>query len=163
VLARLLLQAIGGASPRLEPLPIGEGLASTNADAVLLIGDRAMYPQREAFVEVWDLGERWWEWTGLPFVFAVWAARPGVDITLLESELIGARDRGVRDLAHVAHRESKAMSLDEPTCLEYLRENLHFYLGERERTGLKRFRELAEEHGLITPRVQRCLHDFAIG
>src|SRR5687768_13840746 len=54
VLARLLLGALRGVNPRLEPLPIGSGLASTRADAVLLIGDRAMYPQLEAFTEIWD-------------------------------------------------------------------------------------------------------------
>ena len=32
------------------------------------------------FVEIWDLGERWCEWTGLPFVFAMWIARAGVDV-----------------------------------------------------------------------------------
>jgi len=51
------------------------------ADAVMLIGDRGMLPTSGRFEFEWDLGEEWWRWTGLPFVFAVWIARPGVDLS----------------------------------------------------------------------------------
>jgi len=49
-------------------------------DALLLIGDRGMLPSNGAFAFEWDLGEEWSRWTGLPFVFAMWIARPGVDL-----------------------------------------------------------------------------------
>src|SRR4051794_24723761 len=76
-LTRILLAEIYGVRPAWEPLPIGCGLETTDADAVLLIGDRAIadYPRAADFVEIWDLGERWSDWTGLPFVFAMWITR----------------------------------------------------------------------------------------
>ena len=44
-----------------------------------MIGDRAIFAEEAEFVEVWDLGDRWCRWAELPFVFAMWVARPGVD------------------------------------------------------------------------------------
>ncbi len=106
-LSRILLTETFGVRPELEPLPVGCGPETTDADAVLLIGDRAIakgevgrgkgegkapspcpLPEGEGvkaanFVEVWDLGERWTDWTRLPFVFAMWIAREGVEINVL--------------------------------------------------------------------------------
>src|SRR5262245_56221797 len=55
-LTRILLKERFGLSPQLEPLPIGATLADAAADAVLLIGDRAIHSPVGRFVEVWDLG-----------------------------------------------------------------------------------------------------------
>lgn len=77
-LARVLLAERYGVEPRLEPLPMQCTTQDTLADAVLLIGDRAMFPPEEQFPVTWDLGQEWFEWTGLPFVFAMWVARPGL-------------------------------------------------------------------------------------
>lgn len=74
-LARVMLFKRFGVEPKLEALPIGRPTGSVETDAVLLIGDRAMHAPVEEFHETWDLGDAWYEWTGLPFVFAVWAVR----------------------------------------------------------------------------------------
>ena len=74
-LARILLAERYGVTPTLQPLPLGQTTRDTDADAILLIGDRAMFPPEETFVGTWDLGEEWFNWTGLPFVFAMWVAR----------------------------------------------------------------------------------------
>ena len=67
-------------SRELSRLPIGAEATSATADAVLLIGDRAMHVPRGDFVEVWDLGDEWCRWADLPFVFAMWVARDGVEL-----------------------------------------------------------------------------------
>ena len=69
-LAQILLAERHGVTPILEPMPIDHRTQDTKADAVLLIGDRAILPPKETFREIWDLGEEWYNWTGLPFVFA---------------------------------------------------------------------------------------------
>jgi chorismate dehydratase len=138
-LARILLAERHGVEPNVETLAIGAGLADTSADAVLLIGDRAILPQRAAFQLVWDLGDEWCRWTGLPFVFAVWAARAGVEIGPLETALAEARDSGRANLAAIAAAEAAAHGLTVPQCLSYLRDNLHYDLGARERAALARF------------------------
>ncbi|MCE9629866.1 MAG: menaquinone biosynthesis protein [Planctomycetia bacterium] len=148
-LARILLAERHGVFPVVENLPIGSGLADTAADAVLLIGDRAIdstgSTDRAAgcFQVIWDLGDEWCRWTGLPFVFAVWAARAGVDAGPLEPQLTRARDSGVCNLAAIAAAEAGAHGLTVPQCLSYLRDNLHYHLGAGEREALALFQRHA--------------------
>lgn len=147
-LARILLHERFGLEPRLEPLAIGSTMADTSADAVLLIGDRAIHSPLGTFAEVWDLGDQWCRWAELPFVFAVWTARAGVDLSGLDAALALARDRGIANLEAIAAREAAPLGLTVPECLSYLRDNLYFRLGARERRGLELFHSLAERMGL---------------
>ena len=149
VLAQILIQKRFCLSPRMEGLPIGAGVAATDADAILLIGDRAILEPDEPFVEIWDLGERWWRWTRLPFVFAVWTARPGVEIAEVEKALAIARDQGLANISTIAAAEADSVGVTQQQCVHYLSENLHFTLGNRERQGLLRFYNLARELDLV--------------
>ncbi len=152
-LTRILLAEVHGVHPQWEPLPIGCGLDTTEADAVLLIGDRAIaegLPQ-EHFVEVWDLGQRWSAWTGLPFVFAMWVARAGIGASNVAAELAAARDNGVAHLLEIAECEGPLVGVSSELALSYFRDNLHFILGDEERAGLRKFHSLCVEHGLAPP------------
>ena len=153
-LARILLHERYDLSPDLEPLPIGASIGDTSADAVLLIGDRAIHSPGGPFAEVWDLGDEWCRWAGLPFVFAVWAAHAGTDLGGVDVALGEARDLGVAHLDDIARREAAALGLTQPQCLTYLRDNLHFYLGPRELAGLERFARLAADMNLAPAGVE---------
>jgi chorismate dehydratase len=127
-LARILLAERYGVRPEVEVLPMGAGLADTAADAVLLIGDRAIGGQAGSFQLIWDLGDEWCRWTGLPFVFAVWAARrdvPAAELARIEPLLALTRDSGRAHLASIAAAEAASHGLTVPQCLSYLRDNLH--------------------------------------
>jgi chorismate dehydratase len=128
---------------------------------VLVIGDRAMHGPTgklngptESFEEVWDLGEEWVRWSGLPFVFAMWTARTGRDLQGVDSALEAARDAGERHLAEIAAREAPPLGLTHEKCLGYLRDNLYFHLGPREWQGLALFHQLAQKLGLAPAGVQ---------
>ena len=161
-LTRILLAEQFGIHPDWEPLPIGSGPETTDADAVLLIGDRAIaaYPTSTGFVEVWDLGERWTQWTGLPFVFAMWVARARAGASELAAVLSSARDNGVENLETIANNEGPLVGVSPELALSYFRDNLHFTFGKEERAGLRKFYTLCVKHGLapaggesrITPR-----------
>jgi chorismate dehydratase len=145
-LARILLADRFTVMPEVEVLPIGAGIDETSADAVLLIGDRAIGSPRGSFQLIWDLGDEWCRWTGLPFVFAVWAARRDVGPESLRGIgrlLATARDAGRANLAAIASAEAAAHGLTVPQCLSYLHDNLHYDLGPREREALKTFYERA--------------------
>src|SRR5262249_48929141 len=86
-LAQILLRKRYGLGPTLMPLPLEATAEEVNADAVLLIGDRAMRACLPGFPHAFDLGQEWFEWTGMPFVFAVWAVREGVDLGEVEGAL----------------------------------------------------------------------------
>jgi chorismate dehydratase len=149
VLTQILLKEQFGVRPEIQPLPLGGDISEASADAVLLIGDRGMAAVNGKFDFVWDLGERWTTWLGLPFVFALWIARPDVDVDLLAAALTMARDEGLLRLDEIAARESPKLAISEAECLTYLRDYLHFYFGAREQEGLRRFFNLAAKHGFI--------------
>ena len=154
-LVRILLRQRFGLAPELEPLPIGQSAEEVCTDAVLLIGDRAIRPPHACFVEVWDLGDQWCRWAELPFVFAMWTARRIAAWPALAEALESARDAGVANLAEIAADEAAAVGLESSACLSYLRDNLYFYLGPRERRGLQRFHELAAQEYLAPPEFRR--------
>lgn len=147
-LVQILLRERFGLQPRLEPLPIGQSLDSATADAVLLIGDRAIHSPPGQFVEVWDLGDEWCRQTGLPFVFAMWVARGGRDHAAVARALDESRLAGEANLETIAQKEAAPLGLTRPQCLSYLRDNLHFHLGPAEREGLERFYREAVALGL---------------
>jgi chorismate dehydratase len=159
-LAQILLQELAGVTPKREPLPIGSGINDTSADAVLLIGDRAMQPADGSFVEIWDLGEKWHEWTRLPFVFAMWVARASVEVTALAATLAAARDQGVAHLAEIAASESPPLGLSADSALSYFRDNLHFTLGDPELQGLRRFFDLCVERDFVPKRIDSMREQF---
>lgn len=160
-LVRILLAERFGLEPRLESLPIGASLADTSADAVLLIGDRAIHAPLGSFAAVWDLGDEWCRWAEAPFVFAMWTARAGVDLGTIEQALAEARDDGVAHLAEIAAVEAPRLGLTQPECLDYLRDNLYFYLGPRELAGLRLFHELAQKMALAPRGVELGVSHFA--
>jgi chorismate dehydratase len=150
---QILLNERFGISPALEPLSVAATIDSTHADAVLLIGDRAIHSPPGQFAAVWDLGDEWCRWSELPFVFAMWTARPGIELGDLEDVLSTARDEGVARLPEIADREAAPLGLTRPQCLSYLRDNLHFTLGPREQAGLELFYRHAVSLGLAPPGV----------
>jgi chorismate dehydratase len=166
-LVRILLKERFGLAPRLLPFPIDAAPEAIAADALLMIGDRAMHPPAGEFVAEWDLGDVWCRWSELPFVFAMWVARgagaaprgAGVSPAGEKSEVGGqrseadyaelaevlsqARDRGVAHVEQIAREEHARYGLSYDDCLTYLRDHLHFTLGPRERAGLRLFHEHA--------------------
>jgi chorismate dehydratase len=161
-LSQILLAERCGVRPQLERLPIGSGIDATTADAVLLIGDRAITssPQSLAsspFLEVWDLGQTWTNWTGLPFVFAMWIAREGVNDHDVARLLESARDHGESEVDRIAEREAPLVGISRDVAEQYLRENLHFTLGPEERAGLRKFYELCVKHELAPPGLENTL------
>jgi len=148
-LTRILLKEQYGLEPELVPLPLGMAVEQSPADAAMLVGDRGMRPASCPFETVWDLGEVWQRWTGLPFVFALWVARADVQLGGVDADLARARDEGLRHLPEIARDAAQEVGLPADECHSYLRDNIRFHLGAREREGLKCFYSLAARHGLV--------------
>jgi chorismate dehydratase len=153
-LARILLKRRYGISPETQSLPIGDLAEDVSTDAALLIGDRGMLPRNGVFVHEWDLGDEWLQWTGLPFVFALWIARPGIDLSGVAESLAAARDDGILRFEEIARDAAPMIGVPEAECLAYLRDHLSFRLGERQRQGLERFFSLAKEDDLMPRGVE---------
>src|SRR5436190_5018557 len=93
-------------------------------DAVLVIGDPALLlAQRGTYPHRYDLGAEWKRWTGLPFVFAVWAARrdaPPGRVRALHEKLLESRAWGLAHLDELAVAASRDTGVAEPVCRAYL-------------------------------------------
>jgi chorismate dehydratase len=93
-LTQALLRQRHGVRPEVVQLPLDRAAEDADADAVLLIGDRAMRACLPGFAHAFDLGKEWHDWTGLPFVYAVWAVREGADLGPVADALAEAKRRG---------------------------------------------------------------------
>ncbi len=166
-LARVWLDAQHGVRPeRVEELPMGVSVLESTADAVLLIGDRAMKVPHSEFHDVVDLGEAWNLMTGLPFVFALWVVRAGVDLGDLPWAFERSRSEGLAHADELARVHGPRLGLDFTTCYDYLTSVLSYDLGEPELAGLARFSAMAAELGLAPGGVDLVFHrrrDFAQG
>src|SRR6185295_6426877 len=111
-LAQILLAKRHGLRPEKIALPMDRAAEDVDADAVLLIGDRAMRACLPGFAHAYDLGQEWHDWTGLPFVYAFWAVRPGVELGPVAEALHEAKRRGIENVGAIAQCESKALGLD---------------------------------------------------
>jgi chorismate dehydratase len=139
-LVRVLLEGpLGAPGARLAPCPPSTDPREADADAVLLIGDPALVQDRRGLTEV-DLGEAWTRWTGLPFVWAVWAARDAAAAAAAAPVLEEARRRGREALPAIVLREAARLGLPEADLHRYLTRNIRHDLGEEERRGMERFR-----------------------
>jgi chorismate dehydratase len=159
-LTKVILAERYGVIPKTEPLRMESATTDSGADAVLLIGDRAMHSPEESFVEVMDLGQFWYDWTGLPFVFAMWVARREVNTEGVDEALSHARDLGIANVADIAREESPRLGISETLAHNYLTRNLHYHLTSAERSGLKLFSELAAQHNLVKPNVDIVYRDL---
>ncbi|HVT18036.1 MAG TPA: menaquinone biosynthesis protein [Thermoanaerobaculia bacterium] len=118
------------------------------ADAALLIGDSALKVDRERYLVV-DLAAEWYALTGLPFVFAVWAVRPDVDLPELPFYFKSSLRYGLSSLDNLVRESAAELGLDSDEVRAYLTEYLHFFLRRDEIAGLEEFYRRAHQHGLI--------------
>ena len=158
-LAQVLLRKKYGVQAEVCPLPLDRGAEDVDADAVLLIGDRAMHACLPGFRHAFDLGQEWHDWTGLPFVYAAWAVRPGVDLGPVEGALYEAKRRGIESVGAIAAREAPHLKLDAGFCRRYLANIIRFDLGPRELAGLHHYYMLASELGLARRGVHVKLYE----
>ncbi len=134
--------------PRWQSLAIDANPEQVDTDAVLLIGDRAMHACLPGFPYAYDLGQEWFDWTNLPFVFAVWAVRWGCELPNGITPFIRAKEWGCYRAGVIAQREAKILGLDAGFCRRYLSNVIRYDLGEREELGLRTFYEYASQLGL---------------
>jgi len=150
VLARILLAMRYGAEPRLIAQPPDLPSMLQTADAALVIGDPALRlnPTELPFA-VTDLGQEWLEMTGLPFVFAVWAARRGCVTPDLREPFLDSCRCGLDHLDEIVRLEAAPRGFSEQLAREYLTRHVIFELGRREHEGLELFLQYAAGFAMV--------------
>jgi chorismate dehydratase len=162
VLTRILCAGRFGITPQFRPhLPDLASMLATN-DAALLIGDPALFVDHGAFgLEKTDLGAAWTEMTGLPFVWAFWAGRPGAAGAGVVAVLQAAAADGMRRTDEIADTYCAGDPGRQAIARAYLRENLLFQLTPRALEGLQTYYAEAAALGLAEPDARIELFDAA--
>lgn len=165
-LARIVFNEFYQTRPDFRPAPGNLADMLAQSDAAVLIGDTALQfmqlnelpneIKQKAFLkfgpeplEVYDLAERWKVLTGLPFVFAFWAARTGFQDQKVAEALRESREYGLLHIAEIAKRYSEPLSLKEEFLRQYLTENVDYHMDESCVEGLRIFYEMAARVGAI--------------
>lgn len=148
-LVRVLLDERADGAPDFFETPPGEDPRDAGTDAWLRIGDPAM---RETF----EPGARrsfnpsavWAERTGLPFIFAPWIVREGVDVGAHLAAFRRSHERGRLQLSTLAARGARDWDVPQRAYAHYFFEELVYEPGERMQESLLHFRDRAASLGL---------------
>ena len=141
-LVRVLFQIEFGRVPAIVPADANWTARTFDpaiADALLVIGDRAL-GERYSSVPRVDLGAHWYARTALPFVFALWVGREGLDGEAI-NRVRAAAEEGLKSRAEIA----RAFADENPAVMQaeeaerYLTETLHYTLGAREFASIDEF------------------------
>jgi predicted solute-binding protein len=145
-LARIVLTRKFGGSPRLLSAAPDLNSMLATSDAALIIGDPALRIDPSALpFHVYDLGQEWTAWTGLPMVFAVWAGRTEV----ITREVIAAFQQsagyGQAHLEEIVRTESVARGFPSDLVRRYLTRHITCDVGEEEQAGMELFLSYARQ------------------
>ncbi|GAA1994997.1 menaquinone biosynthetic enzyme MqnA/MqnD family protein [Kitasatospora viridis] len=157
-LARLILAERVGVNPVYRDRAPELATMLDQASAAVIIGDPALRATVEASrttgLAVHDLGQLWREWTGLPFVFALFAVRRDYlrrhpeRVRQVHAALLAARDLGLAEVDRVCEHAAQWGPFDEPILKRYFTEALDYGFGDRQLRGVAEFaRRVAKADG----------------
>ena len=152
-LVKVLCARAFGIQPAIDSQPPDLDAMLAGHDAALVIGDNALFLQGGeracGTVEKIDLGAAWTSLTGLPFVWAFWAGRPGAASAEDVAVLREARDAGVLHPDELAREYFRDAPSKRAIGTAYLRDTIKYYLGPEEREAVGRFYRYAHEAGVV--------------
>ena len=135
-----------------EAIDVRDGIA-----ARLVIGDAALMWRSGAiaspYAHAYDLGQEWKDWTGLPFVFAVWVAQRTVDparALAVHGALIASRNWGLQHLDLLARQAAETTGVSYGACLDYFA-GLDYGLSYPHLGGLTEFYRRLTVAGKVAP------------
>ena len=147
-LVRVLFARWWQATPCYKPAAPHLEAMLQQADAALLIGDKGMMACSEGLFVV-DLGEEWYRWTGLPFVWALWLGRVESVNARSEEVLHRAREWGLAHLETIVQQEAKRLNIDESLIRHYLRDIMQYEMTDAHEQALNRFAHECKQLGLV--------------
>jgi chorismate dehydratase len=148
-LARLWLRHVHAVVPECVPGPPDPVRRLEAGDAAVVIGNDALFWTTPVAEHV-DLGRAWTDWTGLPFVFAVWAG-PGAGDPGLAAGLEACYRENAARLSELAERAAAGDSARRDLIESYLRTNIRYRLGSRETEAMNRFLGMAAADAALSP------------
>jgi chorismate dehydratase len=161
MLARIILSRCFGTEPEVTPMPADLDSMLARADAALVIGDAALaIDPDEVGLPCLDLGEAWFDLSGLPFVFAMWAGHKSQITPELAQLLQDSCLCGLGALDRIIEEEAVRRTMPREMVDRYLRHNIVFQHGDAERAGLELYLRYAREMNELVLVEDRLHGDF---
>ncbi|MBN8721854.1 MAG: menaquinone biosynthesis protein [Acidobacteria bacterium] len=154
-LVKIILERFYSIKPHYITSPPNLKDMLTASDSALLIGDPAITVELNNY-HVYDLAQEWRKFTGLPFVFALWAVNNcwsdnaiDKDYLDLAKLFVEAKKEGINNLNNIVKEYSYNLNISPVSLLDYLTSNVNYNLDKENLAGLEYFYKLAAELGLI--------------
>ncbi|WP_232696327.1 menaquinone biosynthesis protein [Brevibacillus daliensis] len=159
-LLKILLQKCKGLSPSYTVMRPVLSEMMVEHDAALLIGDEAIVAKRSDHgYFVYDLGQLWYEETGYPMTFAVWAIRRDALeqheelLSELHHQFVLSKNKSQRDFTEVVEYTVKHFGADTDFWHGYYSGLIHDFTSEQI-AGLEHYYAYAAELGLLPKPVK---------
>lgn len=164
--AQIIFRKFVGIDPEFVPYAPNLDVMLEDCDAAILIGDPALlaledkaarFARTGQHLEYLDLGHEWKRHTGLPWVSAVWAARPDAIEAAkfsphqIVEDFVQSRDHGCSHVEELVHEWAPRISVPAATIRTYLTKNIHYVLDEECLAGMELFFRYAAECGVLPP------------
>jgi chorismate dehydratase len=163
--AEILFRKFLGTNPTFIPASADPVAMLQRADAAILIGDPALLAleSREVIEQAvgpcqwFDLAHEWHTRTGFPWVAAVWAVRPEAlthghtSPARLIEDLTNSRDHGLAHIEDLVQQWTPRIPIPAATIRHYLTQNIHYILDDACIQTIQRFRQYADEFGILPP------------
>ena len=146
-LAAIFLFENAGLRPEWVALPPEEAAADKSLDGWVAPAE-VRAPTAPAGGQVFDLGELWWRFARLPFVYSVWATRAATRLDGLDKDLLAAKREGLRRVAEIAEVEARRLGISQQACLQAIG-RFRYDLSRVEQGGLQTFHKYAVRAGLL--------------
>ena len=152
-LLRVLCKHRYNIEPHFVTMPSDLDAMFATCDAALVIGDTALIegttPREIAGIgtpTIFDIGQEWAEWTGLPFVFGVWAARAdrteAIRTSGILDQLYRSKAEGLASIDAIGREQAPRLGLSSERCAHYLRQ-MTYDLSDADLQGWRLFLELS--------------------
>jgi chorismate dehydratase len=148
-LARIILGEQFKIHPQLVDLLKEESPHAPSVEARLLIGDKVVCEEPPGYEHQLDLGSAWKTLTGMPFVFAVWMARDGIDLRDLPQRLEQAKHNGLANVRDIVHKYALSRGWPAGIAHQYLTSYLKFDVGPTQLAAIEKFHHLAHQYQII--------------
>src|SRR6185295_10987508 len=149
-LLQVILQEKMNLGIELVPLKLGDDpLKRDDLDGFVKIGDPCLLFNPPAGYQMLDLATEWQSFTNLPFVFAVWLCRAGIDLEGVNMDLFLAKKEGLRHIDDIAREEAPKLGLDFQKTKQYISRIVKYDLGREELGGLSLFGRYLERQQII--------------
>lgn len=143
-LAKVLAANFWDISPRWLETQAGYEEKIAGHTAGVVIGDRTFNRRIMTLPFRFDLAAEWYQFSGLPFVFAAWVSNKPLD-RLFVKHFNTALQWGLAHLPRVAEQFRAQSLISETGLIEYLTHNISYLLDDNKRRGMEYFLELKQE------------------